>query len=180
SHSMTRPFLVRTRSTRPEPSSAATESSRTSSTPFSRWMSASTWPTSSPRTWARGTRVPAIAATSRPSWRSEAATSEPMNPSPITTARCPRWIAARISEGAELEDGLQVCAGYRERSVAPTRGDQKMVVGDVLPPLQLDALLTSVDRRGPNAQPEIDALLGVVISRLDELRLEALLPAEIA
>src|SRR5439155_1296287 len=89
-------FLVRTRSTRPEPSKADTESSSTSSTPFSRWMAVSTWPTSSPTTRASGTRAPSTAVTSIPSWRSEADTSEPMKPSPITTARRARRVAARM------------------------------------------------------------------------------------
>ena len=66
SQSRTRPFPVRTRSTRPAPSKAATESSRTSSTPFSRWMPASTAPTSGPRTRASGTGWPSTAVTSTP------------------------------------------------------------------------------------------------------------------
>src|SRR3989442_1396031 len=81
---------------RPDPSKAATESSSANSTPFSRWMSASTRPTSSPRTRASGARWPSTATTSTPSWRSEADPSEPMKPSPITTARRPGWAAARM------------------------------------------------------------------------------------
>src|SRR5918995_932 len=54
SHSIVRPALVTTRSTRFEPSNASTESPKRSSTPFSRWISASTPPTSSPSRRSKG------------------------------------------------------------------------------------------------------------------------------
>ena len=45
--------------------------------------------TSLPRTVASGATPESTAVTSRPIWRSEAATSEPMKPMPTTTARAP-------------------------------------------------------------------------------------------
>ena len=53
------------------------------------------------------------ATTSTPSWRNEADTSEPMKPSPITTARRPRGggaDAVTVLDGAKLEDAGQIGA----------------------------------------------------------------------
>src|SRR6266496_3834180 len=60
-------------------------------------VAASTAATSLPRTVARGAAPGSTAVTSRPIWRSEAATSEPMKPMPTTTARAPGWATWRIA-----------------------------------------------------------------------------------
>ena len=97
SHAMRRPAAVTTASTRSVPSKAATCSPASSSTPFARWMAPITAPTWSPRTLSSGSRPGKTAVTRTPSWVSEAATSQPMNPMPTTTARRPGTASCLIA-----------------------------------------------------------------------------------
>ena len=90
SHARRRPCRVIARSIRCPPSKRTTWSLLNSSTPASRWMPAMTCPTSGPSTDSSGDVPGRTAVTWTPIWISEAATSEPMNPMPTTTARAPR------------------------------------------------------------------------------------------
>ena len=184
SHSRVRPPLVRSRSRRPAPSKAATASSITSSTPFSRWISASTVPTSLPRTRARGTGWPSMAVTASPIWRRDADTSEPMKPRPITTARAPERATARmrsrILHRPQLEDARKLRAGGGERPVPSARGDQEPVVRHLLAAVQADDFSPGIDAGDPDPEAELDVVLGVVVGGVDELVLEALLAPEVS
>ena len=57
-------------------------------------------PTSVPSTRSSGTEPSAISATGRPSWRTDAATSVPIQPPPITTTRCAPATASRIASAS--------------------------------------------------------------------------------
>ena len=81
------------------------------------WRSRYTAPTSGPRHVARGTGPGSMSATSRPSSRSEAATSEPIHPAPTTAAGAavPTLLAAprcrRGRGGSECPEGLRRARG---------------------------------------------------------------------
>ena len=96
SHSIRRPDRVTTASTRLVPSKATTSSPASSSTPFARWMALITPATWSPRTRSSGSWPGKIAVTRTPSWVSDAATSQPMNPIPTITAVRPRTASCLI------------------------------------------------------------------------------------
>ena len=125
-----------------------------------------------------------MAVTASPSWRSDAVTSEPMKPSPITTARRPRLGSGAdpiaVLDRAELEDAGEIRAGGRERPVAPACRDQEPVVRDLFAVVKADDLPRGIDPGGAGPEPEADRLVGVVARRLDELVLEPLLTAEVA
>ena len=86
SHSMRTPVLVRTRFSLSSPSNATTASWGINSTPCSRWIPAITAPASAPSTVSSGDLPLRTAVTDTFSAFSDAATSEPMNPMPTTTA----------------------------------------------------------------------------------------------
>ena len=88
--------------------------------------------------------------------------------------------AIAILDGAQLEDAGEIRARYGQGPIAPARGDQQPIVGDALAALELDELLRGVDLRCPGPELERDALLGVVARWLDQLVLEAVLPAQVA
>src|SRR4029078_5231023 len=84
-----------------------------------------------------------------------------------------------VLDRAKLKEALQGRPGPGEGPVAPAGGDQGAVVRDLLTARELDELPLGVDGTGADSQPEGDALLGVVVDRLDQLLLEARLPAQV-
>src|SRR5262249_19794239 len=143
SHGRISPFLVRTRSTRFPPSNATTPSSGTRRTPLSWWMSAKTWPTSSPRTRASGTRWPSTAATSTPSCLNDAAPAhvvphrrrapgdEKPKPGDAGGGRPGRGsrVSIAIRDGAQREAALGGGARHGKRLVASAGGYEQAIVG---------------------------------------------------
>ena len=97
SQGMRSPAAVTKASTRSAPSKAVTWSPGRSSTPFARWMAPIRAPTCPPSTFSSGARPGKTAVTWTPSWVSDAATSQPMNPMPTTTARRPGTASALIA-----------------------------------------------------------------------------------
>ena len=87
SASIALPSARRTRSTRSRPSNPATVTPQRRSTPCSRCNRPHASPTIGPTARANGVGSISSTVTSRPRPRHVAATSEPMNPAPITTTR---------------------------------------------------------------------------------------------
>ena len=77
------------------PSKRVATSSNIVSTPWSRCVAAITCPDLLPRTRNNGVGDGSMVTTSTPFWRSDAATSHPMNPMPITSAFRPDTILLR-------------------------------------------------------------------------------------
>ena len=71
--------------------------------------------------------------TSMPSCRAEAATSEPIQPAPITTRRPPagghRGQPLAVGDRAQVEDAVEVDAGQRQRARLGAGGEQEAVPG---------------------------------------------------
>src|SRR5215218_3188366 len=96
SASIVRPSASRTRSTRSRPSNPATVTPQRRSTPCSRCNRPQASPTIGPTARTSGVGSISSTVTSRPRPRHVAATSEPMNPAPITTMR------GRVSRRARM------------------------------------------------------------------------------
>ena len=136
-----------------------------------------------PSTLASGTGCPSTAVTSTPIWRRDAVTSEPMKPSPTTTARRPARASARIRSQSSTVRSWKMPGRsppeWRE-SVAPARGHEQPIVGNPLSALERDVLAAGIDGGGAHAEPEVDMALGVERGRVDQLILEAILAAQVA
>src|SRR5881409_2155717 len=179
SHSILRPLFATARSTRPAPSKRTTVSWLSSWTPASSWMPAMTSPISGPRTESRGRLPGKTAVTSSFSWRSEAATSEPMKPMPTMSALTPGLLdGVAVGHGPQLEDVGEVGTGHDQAPVPPARGEQQLRVLDRATGVQGDRAHVGVDRGRPG--PDLlDLVRGVPLRGLDQPARQVSLAAEV-
>ena len=134
-------------------------------------------------------RVPAarqsgsITVTSRPSWRAEAATSEPIQPAPTTTTEplCAKPFAqgVRVIDAAEVEHAVQIGSGYREPARLGAGGEQQAVVAQPLAVVELELAACGVEGGGGMAEPQLDLLLGVEALLVDVQLLAPRLAAQV-
>ena len=110
----------------------------------------------------------ATTCTSMPRARSEAATSRPMKLAPITTAR--RAVAARAMMARQSPRVRSVCTcgrsmpGSGSRTRLRTGREQQSVVGHLAAVAERDLARRHVDADDRRPEPQVDALVGVVVS----------------
>src|SRR5262249_25279674 len=87
--------------------------------------------------------------------------------------------AVAILDRAKLEDPAQLGPGDRQRAITSACRHQQPVVGDPVATLQCHDFLSGVERGRSRPQRELDALLAVILRRLDQLTFEVDLAAKI-
>ena len=178
-----RPWRSRAASTRSAPSNAATRSPASSSTPCSPWIAANAAPTSSPRTRSSGARPGKIAVTRTPSCLSDAATSQPMNPIPTTTACRPACDLPldrlALGDRAQIVDPRQLRARHLEPAVPAAGRDQELLIAELLARIEHDRVGGRVDLHDAGLHESLDAMLLIPTRGLDVPPVEILLRAQV-